>query len=224
MEKKIKTIVGNDDNLHINKQKQERARSLAWYALVVNPQHERQILEALTGVPDPFKRGGKAARKKITPLNPPVEAYVPIREEKHKWSDRTRIVPVVLISGIIFVRIRMSEDKLRILTMDENVKFFIYNKERREPEQIPDNQIDALRKAVGEAVDLSIQTPMPGDTVQIMSGPFEGFVGEVIRSDGGAKFQLKLTHDIAGVFSIDLNHIKVVPAGTVTEYPDERFV
>lgn len=218
------TILGSEENIQKYKEKQERAKSLSWYALVVTPLHERQILEALTNVPDRFKRGGKASRKPIVPLDPPVEAYVPIREEKHKWSDRTKIVPVVLVPGIIFVRLRMVQDKIRVLSMDEHVKLFVYNKDRREPEQIPDEQIRMLMKAVESATDLSIQEPVVGDTVKVLRGPFEGYVGQIIRSDGGTKFQLRLTHNLAGVFSMSLDDIKVVSPDTLPEFPDQRFV
>lgn len=217
------TFLNTKEDLIRYKQKQERANRFAWYALVVSPQHERQVLEALTGKPDEYKRGGKAARKNIAPLPKPIEAYVPIRLEKHKWSDRTKIVPVVLMPGIVFVRIRLVESKTDILHLDECVKMFLYNKDKHEPEQIPDIQMQRLMDSVGKAEDLSIQVPIPGDTVQVLSGPFEGYVGEIIRVDGGTKFQLRLTHNLAGVFSMDLNHIRVVEAGTQPSFPDERF-
>ena len=221
--KKNLTSIYTEEDLIRQKQRQERAQQLAWYALVVAPQHERQVLEALTGKPDEYKRGGKAARKNIASLQNPIEAYVPIRLEKHKWSDRTKIVPIVLIPSIVFVRIRLAESKTEILQLDECIKMFIYNKDKHEPEQIPDVQMQMLKDSVEKAEDLSIQTPVPGDTVQVMSGPFTGYVGEIIRVDGGTKFQLRLTHNLAGVFTMDLDRIRVVSPDTKTSFPDERF-
>ena len=36
--------------------RQKRHKELHWYALYVSPLHERQLLEAFTGVPDPYVR------------------------------------------------------------------------------------------------------------------------------------------------------------------------
>ena len=147
----------------------ERAKrhdEIGWYVLYVTALHERQMLEAFTGKPDPYKRGGKSQRGSYAPLDPVIEAYVPIREEKRKWSDRVKVVPVVLTPGIVFVHIKLSER--RRLYINDHVRSFLYNKDRKEPARISDAQMEAFRAMVSEGEDVSMITPVKGDTVQIM--------------------------------------------------------
>lgn len=203
--------------LHEKKQKE-----LHWYVLKVASQHERQLLEAFTGIPDKYMRTEKRRKERaLKKLEPPIEAFVAIREQKHKWSDRMRTVPVILIPGMIFVRIRL-EDKKR-LYLSDFVKSFLFDKDKKEPACISDDIIAEFRKAIEDEVDISMQKPVAGSTVMIQHGPYEGFVGEVIKVRGGNKFQLRLTDSLAVVLTIDLSQIKVVPEGTAREIPDNRF-
>ena len=203
-------------------ERNKRQEELGWYVLYVTAQHERQFLEAFTGKPDPYKRGGKAARANLAPLVPPIEAYVPIREERRKWSDRVKVVPMILTPGIVFVRIKLSER--RRLYLNEHVHFFLYNKDRQEPARISDMQMERFRAMVDQGEDVSMSTPVKGDTVQIMTGKFEGFVGEIIRVDGKDKFQLRLNEVLAITISVPADNVKKVPKGTPQDYADERFI
>ena len=202
--------------------RQKRHKELHWYALYVSPLHERQLLEAFTGVPDPYVRTRRGRQvRAVSRLDPPIEAYVPIREEKHKWSDRTRIVPVVLIPGVVFVRIRLEERQR--LYISDHINAFLYNKDRQEPAQIADETMLQFRRIVENESDVSMITPTVGDTVQILSGPYEGFVGEVVRQNGKALFQLRLTDNLAVALTISEDQIRIVPRGTVRSIPDVRY-
>ena len=203
-------------------QRNKRFEELGWYVLYVTAQHERQFLEAFTGKPDPYKRGGKACRRSFPLLDPPIEAYVPIREEKRKWSDRIKIVPVILTPGIVFVHIKLSER--RRLYINDHVNRFLYNKDKQEPARISDNQMEQFRSMVEEGEDVSMITPILGDTVQILTGKFQGYVGEIVRVDGKSKFQLRLNDYMAITISINADDVKYVPKGTKRIIPDERFV
>ena len=200
----------------------KRFEELGWYVLYVTALHERQFLEAFTGNPDPYKRGGKSGRRAFPPLDPPIEAYVPIREEKRKWSDRVKIVPVILTPGIIFVHIKLSER--RRLYINDHVNRFLYNKDKQEPARISDAQMEQFRNMVEEGEDVSMITPIVGDTVQVLRGKFQGYVGEIVRVDGKNKFQLRLNEVIAITVSINADDVKYVPKGTQRVIPDERFV
>ena len=84
--------------------KKRELREEHWYAVAVASQHERKIVETL-------KSKGK-------------DAYVPVRQEKHRWSDRMKIVDVVLTPQIIFVR--NSMDKKNEVFVNHKVKYYIY--------------------------------------------------------------------------------------------------
>lgn len=209
--------------------REKRYNALRWYVLYVTAQHERQILEAFTGKPDAYKparRSGSSAslNKKLPKLDPPIEAYVPMREERHKWSDRTRVVPICLAPGIIFVRIRLK-DKAR-LYISEHIRKFLFRKDLREPASIPDATMEAFRSIVETSdisCDLSMQAPEPGDTVQIISGPFEGMLGEVVRRDGATHFQLRVFDGCAVTLRMEADMMKIVPKGTQRVFPDARY-
>ncbi len=206
--------------------REKRYNALRWYVLYVTAQHERQILEAFTGKPDAYRparksRSGASLAKKLPVLDPPIEAYVPMREERHKWSDRTRIVPICLAPGIIFVRIRLK-DKARLYISD-HIRKFLYRKDLREPASISDDTMEAFKSIIEKSSDSSMQAPEPGDTVQVLSGPFEGFQGEIVRRDGATHFQLRIFEGCAVTVRMDANMMKVVPKGTQRVFPDARF-
>ncbi|MBE6332990.1 MAG: hypothetical protein E7070_11970 [Bacteroidales bacterium] len=206
--------------------REKRYNALRWYVLYVTAQHERQILEAFTGKPDAYRparksRSGASLAKKLPVLDPPIEAYVPMREERHKWSDRTRIVPICLAPGIIFVRIRLK-DKAR-LYISEHIRKFLYRKDLREPASISDDTMEAFKSIIEKSSDSSMQAPEPGDTVQVLSGPFEGFQGEIVRRDGATHFQLRIFEGCAVTVRMDANMMKVVPKGTQRVFPDAKF-
>src|SRR5579863_7697582 len=67
-----------------------------WVALSVIPNYERAVERAL--------------RKRS------LNAYVPVRWERHKWSDRIKDVAVVLFPGYVFCRMKGS-DGLRVLRL-----------------------------------------------------------------------------------------------------------
>ncbi|MCR5361192.1 MAG: KOW motif-containing protein [Bacteroidales bacterium] len=206
--------------------REKRYNALRWYVLYVTAQHERQILEAFTGKPDAYRparksRSGASLAKKLPVLDPPIEAYVPMREERHKWSDRTRIVPICLAPGIIFVRIRLK-DKARLYISD-HIRKFLYRKDLREPASISDATMEAFKSIIEKSSDSSMQAPEPGDTVQVLSGPFEGFQGEIVRRDGATHFQLRIFEGCAVTVRMDANMMKVVPKGTQRVFPDAKF-
>jgi len=206
--------------------REKRYNALRWYVLYVTAQHERQILEAFTGKPDAYRparksRSGASLAKKLPVLDPPIEAYVPMREERHKWSDRTRVVPICLAPGIIFVRIRLK-DKARLYISD-HIRKFLYRKDLREPASISDATMEAFKSIIEKSSDSSMQAPEPGDTVQVLSGPFEGFQGEIVRRDGATHFQLRIFEGCAVTVRMDANMMKVVPKGTQRVFPDAKF-
>ena len=209
--------------------REKRYNTLHWYVLYVTAQHERQILAAFTGQPDPYRparksRSGSNLAKKLPVLDPPIEAYVPIREERHKWSDRTRIVPICLAPGIVFVRIKLNDKKR--LYISEHIRQFLFRRDVREPASISDETMERFRRIVETSdlsSDLSMQAPEPGDTVQIINGPFEGMLGEVVRRDGATHFQLRIFDGFAVTLRMDAKLMKKVPKGTQRVYPDEAF-
>ena len=163
-----------------------------WYAVHVTGQHERRLVEALKA------RG--------------IDAYVPVRRELHRWSDRRKWVDVVMSPNLIFVRTSLSSQ--RDVYVDRNVQYFICAPGDHHPSPITDRQME-------DFMDLTLRTsnieliPVPlqkGDRVRVMSGPLVGFEGELLRVAGDAKVLLRLGDLMAAAV--------VVPADIVERVPD----
>lgn len=202
--------------------KKKRYSELGWYVLYVVPQHERLLLETFTQIPDPFRRKTRAKERSIYKMEEPIEAFVPIRVEKHRWSDRIKIIPVVMTPGIIFVRIRLC-DRQKLFVNDKVVKF-LYDKDKGEAARIPDEIMETFRNSIDSIENLTLETPQQGSTVMIKRGPFKGYVGTVVKELGREKFQLRLNYYMALSFSVDLNDLEVVPEDQLDELPDTLYV
>lgn len=198
----------------------KRLNTRSWYVLYVTAQHERKIADIINRKEEADYHA-KEINGKLTNADYKIMAYVPTQKVKRKWSDRVVEKETVIIPGVIFVRLKMI-DKQRIY-LDSNIRMFLYNKQKREPEPIPDWQMYQFQSVVANTTHLSMEEPQEGDTVKVEIGTFKGFVGELIQGkEGKSKFQIR----IAGLaFPITINKedvIKVEP-GTSPELPDELW-
>lgn len=197
-----------------------RRNKLQWYVLYVTAQHERKIADAINKLEESIYQQ-KQINGRLSSTDYKITAYVPTQTVKRKWSDRVVEKQVVIIPGVIFLRLKLV-DKQRIY-IDGNIKSFLYNKEKREPEPIPDWQMYQFQQLVTETKDLSMETPEIGDTVQIVIGKFKGFVGELIRKNNGeTKFQIQIA-GLAFPINISKEEVVKVDPGTLPELPDELW-
>ena len=175
-----------------------------WYALMVQAQHERKLVDAIEESEDRNFRNWDA-RRRAGNTGPKddfvrIETYLPIRKVKKKYSDRMKIVDEIITPGIIFVRLRMA-DKERVYADSRYIKMFYYDRIKRMPSVITDDAMRIFREAIGET-DIEMVTPKVGDQVTIMSGPWQGQEGTLIREDGKNRFQVRFAGQYFA-FSID---------------------
>ena len=111
------------------------------------------------------------------------ETYLPLSHEKHKWSDRTKVIDVPLFPGYLFTRFVM-EDRLRILQAP-GVKQIVGIGET--PAPISESEIDNLRTLVDAS---PVLVPWPylqaGQRVRVDRGPLAGVQGFVVRAEQGS--------------------------------------
>lgn len=196
----------------------KRRNKLQWYVLYVTSQHERKIADAITQKEESIYLQ-KQMNGTLTDSDYKIKTYVPTQTVKRKWSDRIVKKKVVIIPGVIFLRMKLI-DKQRIY-IDSNIKSFLFNKEKKEPEPIPDWQMYQFQQLVNENTDLSMETPELGDTVKITVGKFEGFVGMLIRKNNGeTKFQIRIA-GLAFPINISKDDVIKVEPGTLPDLPDE---
>ncbi|MEW6740175.1 MAG: UpxY family transcription antiterminator [Nitrospirota bacterium] len=135
-----------------------------WYAIHVRSRHEFKVLGRLT------KAG--------------IDAFLPVVERLNKWKDRKKLVDFPLFPGYLFVHIHKIYDTMLAILKTPGVVRFI-GIIPGEPEPVPDEQIDSLKRLVESKENLD---PYPylneGQRVRIKKGPLKGVEGILVERPG----------------------------------------
>lgn len=127
-----------------------------WFALYTKPRQE-------------FK-----AAAQINSIS--VEYYLPTITTIRRWSDRKKKIEAPLFNGYIFIH-ATERERLYAVEQKAIVRTICF---QGKPSVIPDWQIDNLRKMLSETPDVFVTDKIEkGETVKIISGPFEGISGIV---------------------------------------------
>jgi transcription antitermination factor NusG len=142
-----------------------------WYAAYTCANHEKRVSEQL-GVRE-------------------VEHFLPLYSSVRRWKDRRVMLDLPLFPGYVFVRMAMR-DRLQVQTVPGVARLVGFNKT---PAALPDDEIDALRTSLGDAVRAE---PHPyltaGRRVRMRTGPLAGMEGVLLRRKGG--FRLVISIDL----------------------------
>ncbi len=143
-----------------------------WYALYTKSRAEKKVYEELT------KMG--------------IIAYLPLKRELRQWSDRKKWIETPIINSYIFVKIDPNE--YRMVFEVKGVVSYVSDKGKAVA--IPDNEIEAMQRAVENKMAFSVETNtiQKGQTVTVTSGPLKGISGEVIEVHGHKKLYLRISH------------------------------
>ncbi len=133
--------------------------SLRWYAVSTRSRHEKKVALQLA------EKG--------------IETYLPVIKTVRQWSDRKKIVDIPLITCYVFVRIDY-DDHLEVLKTAGVVRFLMF---QNQPAYVQDKEIENLRILTENSENVKVQDIdlQIGDYIEIDSGPFSGFQGEIIR-------------------------------------------
>lgn len=137
-----------------------------WYAIHTRAKHERKIAIQLSS-------------KGIT-------AFVPTLKERHRWSDRQKIVEVPLFVCYVFVHVlRWQQVHHEVLRTSG---FLRWVGASGEPTAIPDPQIEAVRSTLTNGLSPS---PYPflklGQKVRVRGGCLDGVEGILIENGSDAR-------------------------------------
>lgn len=136
--------------------------NMKWYAIQTRPRHEKKVN---------FQLQTKG-----------VEGYLPLVTEKHKWSDRSKIVHQPLFACYMFVHIPDSNELRMSVLSSEGVCWFVGDRGKGIP--IPDKQIQDIQTVLGGSVPF---TPYPfirvGQRVRIHGGCLDGVEGILVAKD-----------------------------------------
>jgi transcription antitermination factor NusG len=134
-------------------------------------------------------RDEKVALKMLTTYG--VEAYLPIQKVTRRYSKKVRHLDLPLINSFVFVKICSHEYKTVLQT--EYVTGFL--KLGQNILSIPDEQIELMRRLLGQGVELSIEPTMnyeKGDLVEVTSGFLIGLRGKLVTIQGKDKMLIDL--------------------------------
>lgn len=130
-----------------------------------------------------------------------VDSFLPLIEKTHVWNDRKKRLMEPLFRGYIFVRTDLR-NRWDILETDGVVRFVgIANV----PSRIPDREIEYVRRAVGQAVNIRREEyVVAGERVAVVSGPLQGIEGFVVRTKSSSRVVISL-HVIARAVSVEVD-------------------
>jgi transcription antitermination factor NusG len=102
-----------------------------------------------------------------------VEAFLPMRREVRRWSDRKKSIEVPLFPGYVFVRLDGSRVNRLCVLQTEGVLGFVGS--HHEPAKIPEAQIRDLQSLLAKKMSCSLHPFLKvGQRVRIRGGAWTG--------------------------------------------------
>ena len=163
-----------------------------WLVALVRVSHEKKTSERLS------KMG--------------IENFVPVQQEVHQWSDRRKLVESVLLPMMVFVHADPRE-RMEVLNFTTVSRYMVMRGESS-PAVIPDDQMARFRFMLDysdETVCMNSSPLARGEKVQVIKGPLQGLVGELVNVDGKSKIAVRL--NMLGCACVDMPIGYVEPVG-----------
>lgn len=161
-----------------------------WYALYTRPNFEKRVDLELQ------KMG--------------LQPYLPLRPMLRQWSDRKKWIEMPLFSCYVFVKADPKE-RLLALTPEGVVRMLGHHGQHS---VIPEFEIAAVRKMLAHDFDPeSIPHVVPGDLLEITSGPLVGLRGVLQSVQGRQRFVIAFEGiGQAVAINVDLGRIRKISA------------
>lgn len=121
------------------------------------------------------------------------EAFLPLQEEIHRWSDRSKKVQRVVVPMVVFARLASTE-YIQVLRLPSVNRFMVLRGEST-PALIPDSQMERFRFMLDyseQAVEMCSEHLQPGKQVKVIKGPLTGLTGELMTMDGKSKVAVRI--------------------------------
>ena len=111
-----------------------------------------------------------------------LEVFLPLRKERHDWSDRQKLITIPLFPGYLFVRHGAKANlKSQILP---TVGFLGFIGSRGTVTSVPHKQIEDLRALLEEEVPFSLYPFVEdGKRVRVRGGCLHGLEGLLLKHD-----------------------------------------
>lgn len=140
-----------------------------------------------------------------------VENYLPIVAQRHKWSDRYKMVEEPLFKSYLFVKIKRKEvERVRKVQGVATIVSF-----GGEVVTVPDEQVESIRRLVDAKQELTVLESSAlhkGAMVRIEEGPFAGMEGVLVSECKGGNFAVRI--DAIGLSLVTtIDRLLVKPLG-----------
>lgn len=161
----------------------------SWYILCTLMHHEKKVAEKLQ--------------------NAGFEVYLPTHKVRRRWSDRIKVIDELVITRVVFVR---CEDAERRNTFVDSGCFYMMDRANRKVAVVPDKQLDAFRKVVGQS-DYNVmffdRQLKPGMKVMINNSLFEDVEAEISVVEGKERVFVRI--DMLGCAVVEISKDDLTP-------------
>lgn len=139
-----------------------------------------------------------------------IETFVATKKEKHKWSDRIKVIERLIIPMVVFVH--TTEEDLPQLRNNKNIRKILSYPGDKIPTRIPDEQIERFKFMLDhseEPVLLDNRNLTVGENIRVIKGPLYGLCGFLLKSYEGESF-ISISIDGLGMAktNIDINYVE----------------
>lgn len=136
-----------------------------------------------------------------------IHTYLPLQHVTRHYTRKVKHLELPLISCYIFTKIT-KESYVPVLEDPDVVKFV---RTAKDLIAIPEEQIEVLRRIVGEGVDVAVATDefRVGDDVEVIGGQLTGLKGLLVEKEGEKFFVVELDFiDTALRMKIDPKYLR----------------
>src|SRR5437016_1058122 len=162
-------------------------------------------------------RGGWEIRSGYALTERGYEQFVPVFQEKRRWSDRTKIVQVPLFTGYVFLQFN-ARNPQPILSVPGVIRFVGMG---NSPLAINDDEIEALQIVSKAAVTCGPTALMQaGQEIEVRSGPLAGLRGTVVRVKNRQRLVITVSLLQKSVF-VEIDGHEVTAVKRATESDDK---
>jgi transcription antitermination factor NusG len=111
-----------------------------------------------------------------------LHTYFPVSRQKHRWSDRVKVVDVPMLPGYLLTRCELtSEIAATALHLDGVIDFVRVGKA---PAVIPEEQVDNVRRVCDNTACVAYPPLAAGDKVRVLGGCLDGLEGSLVEQCG----------------------------------------
>ena len=174
----------------VNGTDDREACAKSWIALYTRPRSEKKVRDYLNSIG--------------------IENYLPVQYQLRQWSDRKKLVEVVVIPMVIFVTIERS-GTFSIPPSPLILKPLYRMGGGKKPAIIPDSQIERLKFILGQSdypVTFDSTIFKVNDKVRVVRGPLMGLTGEIVKCDD-KYLELAVPIGIRGAAMLNIEKINV---------------